>query len=389
VTVLTGADDRGTFAEEGHIDAVTAHEVSGADFWFRHLLAGLFLFGGATLLGAVYLDLTPHGPHRGFEWLTVAFSGATTLVIIALPRWAIARSSRRLVFFLVWSTFSCVFVGVVAAFDNGLHSPLALLFFLPMTYASLAYPAPAVLGIGALAAACATVGAVAAGDTFGYTEVFLGVIGMVTLLAASVARTRSEQQAAASQLTDRLVELATRDGLTGCLNHRTFYQQVSTELARAVRNGHGVSLLVIDVDDFKSINDTSGHLVGDEVLRSIGSAVTRAGRTIDAAGRIGGDEFAVLLVETTRTQAEGVAARFREAVGELGGPVPVSVTVGVAHLERPTADATPQQLVAEADARLYELKHRSSRITPQTSAQTGLDGRPSSIRPGLEGLASE
>jgi diguanylate cyclase (GGDEF)-like protein len=139
-------------------------------------------------------------------------------------------------------------------------------------------------------------------------------------------------------------------------------------VGRAVRNGHGVSLLVIDVDDFKSINDTSGHLVGDEVLRSIGSAVTRAGRTIDAAGRIGGDEFAVLLVETTRPQAERVAARFRDAVRELGAPVPVSVTVGVAHLDRPTADVTPQQLVAEADARLYELKHRPARTTPRASA---------------------
>jgi diguanylate cyclase (GGDEF)-like protein len=293
------------------------------------------------------------------------------------------------VFFLVWSSFSCVFVGIVAGFDMGLRSPLALLFILPMTYASLAYPAPAVVGVGAFAAACATVVAVVAGDTFGYTEVLVGVLGMVTLLGASVARARSEQQAAASKLTDRLVELATRDGLTGCPNHRTFYQQVSTELARAVRNGHGVSLLVIDVDDFKSINDTSGHLVGDEVLRSIGSAVTRAGRTIDAAGRIGGDEFAVLLVETTRAQAERVAARFREAVGALGAPVPVSVTVGLAHLERPTADVTPQQLVAEADAQLYELKHRSPRITHQPAAQNGHDRRPPSVRPGLEALASD
>jgi diguanylate cyclase (GGDEF)-like protein len=364
VNVLTAADDRGTSAEQWRADALIAHDVSGAGFWLRHLRAGLLLYGGATVLAAVYVYLTPHGPHRGLAWLMVAFSVASTSVVIALPRQAIVRSPRRLVFFVGWSSFSCVFVGVVAALDNGLRSPLALLLFLPMTYASLAYPAPAVVGIGSLAAASAIVAAVAAGNTLGYTEVFVGIIGMFTLLAASVARTRSEQEAARHSLTDRLVELATHDGLTGCLNHRTFYEQVSTELARAVRHGHGVSLLVIDVDDFKSINDTMGHLVGDGVLRSIGSAVTRAGRAIDPAGRIGGDEFALLLVETTRDQAEDVAARFREAVAELGGPVPVSVTVGLAHLERPTADATPQQLVAEADAGLYEIKHRSSKVTP-------------------------
>jgi hypothetical protein len=231
VTVLIGADDRGISAEEGGLDAVADYVASGSDFWFLHLLAGLFLYGGATFVAAVYLYLTPHGPHRGFEWFTVAFSAVFTSVLIALPRRAIARSPRRLVFFLVWSSFSCMFVGIVAGFDLGLRSPLALLFILPMTYASLAYPARAVVGVGAFAAACASVVAVVAGDTFGYTEVLVGVLAMVTLLGASVARARSEHQAAARNLTDRLVELATRDGLTGCLNHRAFYQQVSTEWA--------------------------------------------------------------------------------------------------------------------------------------------------------------
>lgn len=355
--VLTGTQEHGASAEERHDDApIDDDHGSGADFWLRHLLVGLLLYGGAILLGAVYLLLTPHGPHRSLEWLMVALSVACTSLVVALPKRAIAGSPHRLAFFVVWSSFTCVFAGVVAAVDGGVGSPLALFLFLPMAFASLAYPVPAVVGVGALAATSAIVAALTGGNTLGATEVFVGVIALLTLLAATVARTRAKQQAARRTLNDRLVELATHDGLTGCLTHRTFYERVSTELARAVRHSHGVSLLVIDVDDFKSINDTHGHLVGDDVLRNIGSAVTQAGRAIEPAGRIGGDEFAVLLVGTSGSEAEDAAVRFRQTIAHLDGPVPVSVTVGVAHLEHPTADATPQQLVAEADARLYELK---------------------------------
>lgn len=365
--VPTEPGDQGTSAEAERIDALVARDVTGAgaaDFWLRHLQAGLVLFGAATVLAAVYLYLTPDGPHRGIEWVMVAVSATATSVVIALPRRAIARSPRRLVFFVSWSSFTCVFVGAVAALDNGLRSPLALMLLIPTTYASLAYPARAVVGIGALAAVSATGAAAVAGNTLAETEVFVGTIGMVTLLCASVTQARSEQQAARHDLTERLVQLATHDSLTGCLNHRTFYEQLASELARAVRHGHAVSLLVLDVDDFKSINDTWGHLAGDEVLRGIGSVLNQSGRGTDAVGRIGGDEFAVLLLETTCAQAEEAAARFRAAVADMGGPVRVTVTVGVAHVDQPTVDTIPQRLVATADARLYELKHQMARGVP-------------------------
>ena len=327
------------------------------DFWLRHLRAGLLLFAGATFLAAAYLLGTPDGPHRGLEWLMVAASLVATGVVVALPRKAIVRSTRRMVFFVTWSAFSCSFVSVAAALDDGLRSPLALFVFMPIVYASLAYPVPAVVGIGAIGAASAAGAAIAAGDTLARSVVFVGTIGMVTLLCASVTRARREQQAARQHLTARLVELATRDGLTGCLNHRSFYGAVEDELARAARHGHDVSLLVIDVDAFKSINDTLGHVAGDEVLRGIGAVLTAAGRSTDVVGRIGGDEFAVLLVETDRARADAAADRLVEAVSHMAGPVPVSVTVGVAHIAHPTLEDTPQRIVALADARLYERKH--------------------------------
>lgn len=353
-------DDHDRLAGDERIGELL-EDVSGEgspDFWLRHLQDGLLLFVAGTLLAASYLALTPDRDNRALLWGLVGVSVLTTVGVVALPRRAIVRSPHRMRFFVGWSTFTAIFVSVVVGVDDGLRSPLALLLFAPITYASLAYPARAVVGIGAVAAASAIGAALVNGDTLARTEMFVGTIAMVTLLCASVTRSRRAEQMARKELTERLVDLATRDGLTGCFNHRTFYEAVAKELARSARHDHDVSLLVVDVDNFKSINDTLGHLAGDDVLRSIGKVLTTAGRASDVVGRIGGDEFAVLLPETDRSQAEAAADRLRQAVVELAGPRPVAVTVGVAHLGR-GEKGTMHDLVARADGELYARKMRS------------------------------
>jgi diguanylate cyclase (GGDEF)-like protein len=364
MSVATGAE-LVTSAEAERIDALLARDGTdegSEDFWVEHLRSGLMLFTAATVLAAVYLWRTPDGAHRTLEWGMVVVSIVATGIVVSLPRSAIIRSPRRLVFFVTWSAFSCVFAATVAAFDGGLRSPLAAFVLIPIVYASLAYPARAVVGIGFVGAVSASVAALSQDSTLAETLVFVGVIAMVTLLCASVTRSRRAQQAARRELTERLVEMATRDGLTGCLNHRTFYDALEVELARAVRYELGISLLVIDVDDFKSINDTLGHLAGDEVLRGIGTALMTAGRVTDLVGRIGGDEFAVLLLGTDQAQADAAAKRLIDAVAEMVLPLPVprtvAITVGVAHLDRPSVDDTPRQIVALADAQLYGRKVR-------------------------------
>lgn len=364
MVVESGAAVRRPAAAEPPLRSLLQPDGSGEtsdEFWLNHLRAGLLLFVGATLLAALYLNRTPDGDNRGLAWAMVIVSLVATGVVVAMPRAAISRSARRMVFFVGWSTFSCVFTSVVAAVDGGLASPLALFLFIPITYASLAYPARAVIGIGGVGAASAVGAAIAAGDTLARTAVFTGTIAMVTLLCASVTRSRREQQQARQELTDQLIELATRDGLTGCLNHRSFYEAVENELARSARYGHDVSLLVVDVDHFKAINDNLGHLAGDDVLRLIAGALRTGARVTDVVGRIGGDEFAVLMPETAGGQADEAAARLRAAVDGLDAPAATSISVGVATLVAPIVDATAHRLVEIADAQLYERKHGGSR----------------------------
>ncbi|MGV3759928.1 MAG: GGDEF domain-containing protein, partial [Actinomycetota bacterium] len=328
-----------------------------AAFWLRHLRSGVALYSVGTVLAGCYLAFTPDGPNRSTEWVMVGLALLATLGVVAVPGRSIVRSRHRTLFFVLWSSFTAVFVSVVSAFDGGLESPLALLLLVPMTYASLAYPAPAVVTIGAVAASSAIVVALISHDTLARTWMVVGTIAMVTFVAATVTQARGEHQRTRRRLVDRLIELATLDGLTGCLNHRTFYERVETELARSTRHGHQASLLVIDVDDFKAINDGHGHLAGDDVLARIGSVLRTEARGSDLVGRIGGDEFAVLLVETDPARADAAAGRFQTQVAAAGGEVPAAITIGCAHFDGTApSPLTARQLVAAADAELYARK---------------------------------
>jgi diguanylate cyclase (GGDEF)-like protein len=155
---------------------------------------------------------------------------------------------------------------------------------------------------------------------------------------------------------DNLLDVSQHDELTGLLNTRAFWQRYR----RATESSDVLALLMIDVDQFKAINDAEGHRFGDEALRHIARAITAATREQDAAARWGGDEFAVLMRGTDRATAINVAERIRARVGEkpvrLGNAErPVSVTIGLA-VAAPGGGAG---LFDRADHALYEGKHLS------------------------------
>lgn len=156
---------------------------------------------------------------------------------------------------------------------------------------------------------------------------------------------------------DRMKQLAYVDGLTGIHNRRYFEMRIVEELERASRFQGRMSLIMIDIDHFKKMNDEFGHLLGDEMLRTVSSILKQQLRKMDMVCRYGGDEFAIVVPETSGESAMRVAEKLRRQVETQffpGVPRPVSISCGVA--DYPTHGLTRDEVVAAADSALYLAK---------------------------------
>jgi diguanylate cyclase (GGDEF)-like protein len=162
-----------------------------------------------------------------------------------------------------------------------------------------------------------------------------------------------------------LARMATHDGLTDIFNRRYFDTCFAAESLRTVRVRQPMSVLMVDADEFKKINDRYGHATGDRVLQGIAAACAATLRPYDVLARYGGEEFVALLPSTTLEQACEIAERVRAAVESLtilsatDQPIPVTVSLGVGTLQ-PDDDANPETILLQADKALYEAK-RSGR----------------------------
>lgn len=163
-----------------------------------------------------------------------------------------------------------------------------------------------------------------------------------------------------AQLFATIHELATRDALTGAFNRRHFFALARIELERSARYHHPVSLLMLDADYFKQINDTYGHLIGDAVLQAIAARCRECLREVDVVARYGGEEFLVMLPETGLAAAIQAAGRLHDVIGRdpvltEAGPVAVTVSIGVASYERDRIGSV-DQLLDRVDRALYVAK---------------------------------
>ncbi len=152
-------------------------------------------------------------------------------------------------------------------------------------------------------------------------------------------------------------EMAVKDGLTGLYNRTYLYEALQTEVERAQRYQTDLSLVLMDVDDFKLYNDRHGHTAGDEVLRWLGQTLTARTRRSDIVARYGGEELAVIMPETPCDHAQSAAEKLREAIESrqpAHWPSPVTVSVGVAAY--PADGTTPVGLIDTADERMYQAK---------------------------------
>jgi diguanylate cyclase (GGDEF)-like protein len=170
------------------------------------------------------------------------------------------------------------------------------------------------------------------------------------------------------KMLEQLQTLATTDGLTKLFNSRHFYNQLAREVDRSNRYNPPLSLLLLDIDHFKNYNDTFGHLEGDKVLSRLAQIIKSCLRKLDTAYRYGGEEFTVILPETTGAEAELVAHRIKAAVEKevfrpaSGDPRQVTVSIGV------TQYCPSEELAAfikRADLAMYQSKqHGRNRVTP-------------------------
>lgn len=160
------------------------------------------------------------------------------------------------------------------------------------------------------------------------------------------------------KLFEKIQHQATTDGLTGLVNHKTFYEILEKELLRSRRYGGLISLIMVDVDNLKKINDTYGHRAGDKVIREIGRKIKECIRQIDTAARYGGDEFAVILPNTSLSDSTIVAQRMVNAVASSPATwkrdlIPLSVSVGLGQYD---ADTHPEDITSRSDQALYSAK---------------------------------
>lgn len=337
-------------------------------YWVSHLRAGALLNLGVAALCLIYVHVT--GPLHGSRvpLTAVVVAGAVPgILVLASATERLVRRSRGTLVLYAWNAVAVLFIALGGALDGGWRSPLLFLLVLPPVRASVAYPVGGVVACGGLAV-------LAELTVVGLTGAPAGrlVLGVVTLVAvtwacAAAARNAERRRRREEFLGRRLRHLADHDSLTGLLARRAFLQRLSEQRVQALRDGTGLCLLLLDIDHFKGVNDEHGHPAGDEVLREVGALLGEAGRRVDVAGRLGGDELALVLPGADLDAARRVAEALVEEVKGLDLPASVTVSVGVGELRDEQSVA---ELVADVDASLYDAKESGRDRVGQTGQRS-------------------
>jgi len=320
----------------------------------------VFLLAVTTIVGVT--GLWPQSQTAIF--LLLALAGVFVLVIHdLLPANALGPAK-----FVLEGSVAITVSTVLVALTGGAASPFFFVYPLIVGGAALVVSPPITLGL-AIIAAVGYLLAVLLGSAPGIlanpvTVATVGINLTAMVLLAYVAMVIAREQ---RHTRDAAIRLSTIDPLTSLFNRGFFFAALEREIARSARSGRGFCLLMMDLDELKSINDRLGHFHGDRVLAAVGQVVSEGVRRIDTAARYGGDEFVVLLPETDPTGAFVLAEKIRIGVNELDLGLPddavrPSLSVGV--VSYPDDGGTADELMISADRAMYTSKRAGkNRVT--------------------------
>ncbi len=327
-----------------------------ARFWRAYIAAGFLVIAGESIAAAVYVLIDTDRPNGSLILAVAASYVAVSLVVLSLSDW-LSRKAWRAGFSLWWASAACASVAGVSYLDGGVNSPLFFLLVLPVMWTALGLTPRAVAVCSGVAIAGLLV--VALPDpqisqaAKGHLLMFSALLAGVVILAVSSATIRARLESAEAGLVGTLRRQADLDGLTGCATQRVFYERLGKEIDHAIDEKLPLSMLICDIDLFKAFNDTHGHPAGDAALTALGATLRSTVRSTDTVARVGGDEFGLLLADTTETEAATLAHRIvRES--DAATPQAISISIGVAQLD--PADPSPSRVIRDADAALYDAK---------------------------------
>ena len=355
MTFMQGRKLGRTAASFRRVTEWSSIDLGPSDMTIARSMSGLFWLIGA-LITALLLPWAPPTAALGDAGWVVAGAGLLLSLWVAY-RHAVGEVSLNRIYFAGYAG-----VALVVAIEwvaGGRDTPYHYLYMLPILFAAAAQAPRRMRDFTILVSIVIWLPLLYEGTE---RRIVLDVATqMVTLIAVGAAvwvlfavlrmqRLTIREQRAQAEL------LARRDELTGLGNRRAFGEALDREIARARRGDRPLSVVVGDLDNFKEINDQMGHAAGDDSLRHAADALLQIAREADDCFRWGGDEFAILLPEADRAQAEGVAERLRDAIGGVDAPSgtpQLEITCGIAELDdEQDADA----LIAEADRELLSRK---------------------------------
>ena len=322
-----------------------------ADLRFRlaTVTTGCWLTVAMSLAGLAYFAVTWEVGNRGILTALALIAVSSAILVWCLPMERVVAGRFRELFFFSWTSVMVLTILALVALDPARPSPLALPLIMPLLFAGMSYPRHIARPIAAVVPLGYLVLAIAIEEDAAYAGFFVLCLTWSAAMCLWQAANRERQREELDHQRDELSRVSRADPLTGTLNRRGFEERLEAELAEAARSGQPLTLVMVDLDDFKAVNDQQGHAAGDALLCKTVDLLTGALRPMDAVGRLGGDEFALLLPGLARADAQTVLDRVARALENV---IPASV----GHSSFPVDGTSSEELYRSADEMLYAAK---------------------------------